>query len=66
MTWSAALERLYAFVWHFARTYIAGCRVEVAHLVPPEGFPTSSEGAGIWEAGQEIWPRVNPPRHAPK
>jgi hypothetical protein len=48
----------YGFMWHFARTYIAGCKVEVAHLAPPEGFPTSSDGAGIWEAGPEIWPHV--------
>jgi hypothetical protein len=26
--------------------------------VAPEGFPSSEEGAGIWEAGPEIWPYV--------
>ena len=48
----------FGFVWHFARSYLAGCEVEVAHIAPPEGFPTSVDGAGIWEAGPEIWPHV--------
>ena len=48
----------YGFVWHFARWYVDGFKVEVAHILPPEGFPTASSGAGIWEAGSEIWPHV--------
>lgn len=45
----------YGFYWHFARWLVDGIKVEAAHIVAPEGFPTSEEGAGIWEAGPEIW-----------
>ena len=48
----------YGFTWHFARWYVDGFKVEIAHIVAPEGHPTSSDGAGIWEAGPEIWPYV--------
>jgi hypothetical protein len=48
----------YGFHWHFGRWVIAGLKVEIAHIVAPEGFPTSAEGAGIWEAGPEIWPHL--------
>jgi hypothetical protein len=46
----------YGFVWHFGRWEVDGEKVEIAHIVAPEGFPTSEDGAGIWEAGPEIWP----------
>lgn len=48
----------YGFTWHFARWFVDDFRVEVAHIVAPEGFPTSNDGAGIWEAGPEIWPFI--------
>jgi hypothetical protein len=48
----------YGFLWHFGRWEAAGLTVEMAHIVAPEGFPTSKDGAGIWEAGPEIWPHV--------
>lgn len=44
------------FMWHFGRWYVDSFKVEIAHIVAPEGYPTSSESAGIWEAGPEIWP----------
>ena len=46
----------YGFFWHFGRWMVHGIKVEIAHITAPEGFPTSAEGAGIWEAGPEIWP----------
>jgi hypothetical protein len=48
----------YGFVWHFGRWEVDGEKVEIAHIVAPEGFPTSEDGAGIWEAGPEIWPHI--------
>jgi hypothetical protein len=45
----------YGFTWHFGRWHVDGFEVEMAHITAPEGFPTSSDGAGIWEAGPEIW-----------
>lgn len=48
----------YGFSWHFARWRIQGFKVEVAHIAPPQGFRTSDDGAGIWEAGPEIWPHI--------
>ena len=48
----------YGFTWHFGRWLVKGMKVEIAHIVAPERFPTSAEGAGIWEAGPEIWPYV--------
>lgn len=48
----------YGFTWHFGRWLVHGVKVEIAHIVAPEGFPTSEQGAGIWEAGPEIWPRI--------
>jgi aminopeptidase YwaD len=48
----------YGFVWHFARWFIDGFKVEIAHIAAPEGFPTSRDGAGIWEAGSEGWPHL--------
>ncbi len=48
----------YGFFWHFARWVVDGVKVEIAHIAAPEGFPTSTDGAGIWEAGPEIWPHV--------
>lgn len=48
----------YGFYWYFARWVIDGVKVEVAHIAPPEGFRTSESGAGIWEAGAEMWPHV--------
>ncbi len=48
----------YGFTWHFARWYVDSFKVEIAHIVAPEGYPTSSDGAGIWEAGREIWPHI--------
>lgn len=68
--WSTAEEPVsagpddYGFTWHFGRWAVGGVRVEVAHLVAPAGFPTSADGAGIWEAGPEIWPHVYPRRFA--
>ncbi len=46
----------YGFFWHFGRWMVHGMKVEIAHITAPEGFPTSEQGAGIWEAGPEIWP----------
>ncbi len=46
------------FVWHFGRWEVEGVTVEMAHILAPEGFPTSGDGAGIWEAGPEIWPHI--------
>lgn len=48
----------YGFVWHFARWKVTGVKVEMAHILAPEGFPTSEDGGGIWEAGPEIWPHL--------
>jgi hypothetical protein len=48
----------YGFFWHFGRWDVEGEQVEIAHIAAPEGFKTSDEGAGIWEAGPEIWPYV--------
>ncbi len=48
----------WGFFWHFGRWEIGDMKVEVAHIAAPEGFPTSEDGAGIWEAGPEIWPYV--------
>lgn len=48
----------YGFTWHFARWFVDDFRVEAAHIVAPEGFPTSNDGAGIWEAGPEIGPLI--------
>ena len=45
-------------MWHFGRWLVAGLKVEIAHIRAPEGFPTSKDGAGIWEAGPEIWPHL--------
>ena len=45
----------YGFFWQFGRWKVLGMKVEIAHITAPEGFPTSAEGAGIWEAGPEIW-----------
>ena len=46
------------YMWHFARWYVDGFKTEIAHIAPPVGQPTSSDGAGIWEAGPEVWPYV--------
>lgn len=48
----------WGFVWHFGRWIVDGVTVEMAHIQAPEGFPTSEDGAGIWEAGPEIWPHL--------
>ena len=48
----------YGFVWHFGRWLVDGVKVEMAHIAPPEGMPMSADGAGIWEAGPEIWPHI--------
>ncbi|MBN1483678.1 MAG: hypothetical protein JXA37_03065 [Chloroflexia bacterium] len=48
----------YGFFWHFARWFIDGVKVEIAHIAPPEHLPTSADAAGIWEAGPEIWPHL--------
>lgn len=48
----------YGFFWHFARWVAEGVKVEIAHIAAPEGFPTSKNGAGMWESGPEIWPHV--------
>jgi len=48
----------YGLFWHFARWVVEGTKVEIAHIAAPEGFPTSKNGAGIWEAGPEIWPHI--------
>jgi hypothetical protein len=48
----------FGYIWHFARWRIDGLKVEVAHIVPPGDFRTSKDGAGIWEAGPEIWPHI--------
>jgi hypothetical protein len=45
-------------VWHFARWLIDGVKIEVAHIQAPKGFATAADGAGIWEAGPEIWPHI--------
>jgi hypothetical protein len=52
----------YGFYWYFARWAIDGVKVEIAHIIAPEESKTSEEGAGIWEAGPEIWPHI---RHVP-
>jgi hypothetical protein len=49
----------YGFTWHFGRWLVEGMKVEIAHIVAPEEFPTSADDAGIWEAGPEIWPYVH-------
>lgn len=46
----------WGFFWHFGRWLVQDVKVEMAHIAAPEGFPTSEDGAGIWEAGPEIWP----------
>lgn len=46
------------FYWHFGRWDVEGQQVEIAHIVAPEGSETSEEGAGIWEAGPEIWSHI--------
>ena len=48
----------YGFVWHFGRWMMDGVKVEMAHIAPPGGMPMSADGAGIWEAGPEIWPHI--------
>ena len=48
----------FGYVWTFARWIIDGLKVEVAHIVGPEGGGPTAPGAGIWEAGPEIWPHV--------
>lgn len=45
-------------VWHFSRWLVAGVKVEVAHIQAPKGFAAAADGAGIWEAGPEIWPHI--------
>lgn len=47
-----------AFQWHFARFLLDGFKVEVAHITPPKSLTGAGDGAGIWEAGPEIWPYV--------
>ena len=37
------------------RWLVEGIKVEIAHIAAPQRFPTSADGAGIWEAGPEIW-----------
>lgn len=63
--WYSSREQLlsvgpddYGIYWHFGRWFIEEVKVEIAHLTPPEGFPTAESGAGIWEGGPEIWPYV--------
>ena len=46
-----------ADTWHFGRWYVDGFKVEVAHIATSEGY-LSDGGAGIWEAGPEIWPHI--------
>jgi len=49
----------YGYYWYFARWIIAGVKVEVAHIIgPPITLPTSQTGAGMWEAGPEIWAHI--------
>ena len=48
----------FGFSWHFGRWHVDGFKVEVAHITPPDRFPASADGAGIWEAGREVWPHV--------
>ena len=48
----------HGFVWHFGRWMVDDVKVEMAHIAPPEGFAMSADGAGIWEAGPEIWPHI--------
>jgi hypothetical protein len=48
----------YGFTWHFARWVVEGTKLEAAHIEPPEGFPGSDQGGGIWEAGPELWGHV--------
>jgi hypothetical protein len=52
----------YGFVWHFGRWYVDGFKLEAAHIVPPEEFALSADGAGVWDVGPEIWPHI---RHVP-
>lgn len=47
------------FQWHFARIVLDGFKVEIAHIAPPSSFAGAGDGAGIWEAGPEIWPYVH-------
>lgn len=49
----------YGMIWHFARWYLDGFKVEVAHIAPPSGFPRSGQGIGIWENGPEIWDYIH-------
>jgi hypothetical protein len=48
----------WGFFWHFGRWQVDGIKVEIAHIAAPEGAKTSADGAGIWEAGPEIWPHI--------
>jgi hypothetical protein len=48
----------YGFIWHFGRWLVDGVKVGMAHIAAPEGYPMSADGAGIWEAGPEIWPQI--------
>lgn len=48
----------YGYRWHFCRFIINNIKVEVAHIEPPKGFKMAKDGAGIWEAGPEIWPYI--------
>ena len=46
------------FFWYFGRWFVDGMRVEIAHIIPPEGFLSRNPYSGIWEAGPEIWAQV--------
>jgi hypothetical protein len=48
----------WGYLWHFGRWEVGGMKVEVAHIAAPQGFRISAHGAGIWEAGPEIWPHI--------
>jgi hypothetical protein len=51
-------------VWHFTRWLIDGAKVEAAHIRPTESFSRAQPGAGIWEAGPELWPHVRLVAHS--
>ena len=46
----------YGFYWYFARWFIDGVKLEIAHIVGPE--LGDDEPQGIWEAGPAVWAHI--------
>ncbi len=48
-----------AIVWHLARWFVEGFKVEAAHIEPPATYTSTRDpDFGIWECGPEIWPHI--------